>query len=497
MLWSHRGNPAVLAFALLAAPASQAAAQELLSNPFASAEALRLQRSAAPKATLRLRYEVIGAANVNAEKAPGELVIEVAADWAGVRASGRQALYDFRLSRVLDLSEGTFVSRNLIGDVAFRIYERQNRTFLSGALGAAGLGDKISACDSDTELGLAIPGSKETSSVSVKRSDMAVALECNGREVGAFVPGRGAAAPATLWPVLAHVMTLHPALRAELVKDGRVPKYVKATPMMADVRKEFSWRLISTEKVSVSYPLAAELKNGTAALIDKSVAPGLGGLAAAAVAGREGKGPPTLAAWEAEVSRVAKTDGPAAAVFAAWPALNMFPQLAQSCRSTPLSAICASMGGLAATAQTDAAARALLQIIRAEQTRRPADAVAAMLAARSSPLADHPALAASFALALQGGGQSIAQQAKAAGLPSDAKPLHVRALQAYPYNPAYWTDFGDYFARRYDFPTAYVLYDVALSLPMPDAQRGNPVLAAKRQFAARIQGDFPAFFLPE
>jgi hypothetical protein len=45
--------------------------------------------------------------------------------------------------------------------------------------------------------------------------------------------------------------------------------------------------------------------------------------------------------------------------------------------------------------------------------------------------------------------------------------------------------------------TAYVLYDVALSVPMPDAQRGNAALAGKRSFAARIGRDFPAFFLPK
>jgi hypothetical protein len=358
-----------------------------------------------------------------------------------------------------------------------------------------GLGDRISACDSDTELGLAIAGAKDTASVAIKRSDTEVALECNGGVIGAFRPGSGDAAPAVLWPVLAHVMTLHPALRAELVKDGRVPKLIKAAFAVAGARKETAWRLVSAEAVSVAYPLAAGLKNGTAAWIDKAVAPGLGDLAAAAVAGRAGKGPPTLAEWEAEVGRVAKTKGAAAAVLAAWPALNMFPQVGQLCPSTPGSAVCGAIRGLPATAQTDAAVRALLMVIRAEQARRPADAVVAMAAARSSPLGDHPALAAAFALALQGGGQSMAEQARAAGLPTDAKALHVRALEAYPYNPAYWTDLGDYFTRRYDLFTAYVLYDIALSLPMPDAQRGNSVLAAKRKLAARIQGDFPAFFL--
>jgi hypothetical protein len=173
----------------------------------------------------------------------------------------------------------------------------------------------------------------------------------------------------------------------------------------------------------------------------------------------------------------------------------MFPQVAQSCQSGARSAICDSLRNLAQTAASDAAVRAFFAVAKAEQMGRPADAVVAMADARTSPHADHPALAASFALVLHGGGAALQKQAQAAGVPSDAKALHVRALQAYPYNPAYWTDLGDYFARGYDLWTAYTLYDVAFSLPMPDAQRGNIALSGKRSLAARIRGDFPAFFL--
>jgi hypothetical protein len=50
-------------------------------------------------------------------------------------------------------------------------------------------------------------------------------------------------------------------------------------------------------------------------------------------------------------------------------------------------------------------------------------------------------------------------------------------------------------SRRASSPTAYLLYEVALALPMPDAQKGSPVLAGKRSVAARICSDFPGFFL--
>jgi len=174
----------------------------------------------------------------------------------------------------------------------------------------------------------------------------------------------------------------------------------------------------------------------------------------------------------------------------------MFPvQLPQSCQSGAKSAICDNLRNLAATAAKDATVQALLDITKAEQMRRPADAIAAMVAARATPHGDNPVLGASFALALQSGGAEMRTQAEAARVPIDPKALQVRALQAYPYNPAYWTDLGDHFARSYDVMTAYALYDVAFSLPMPDAQRGNPALSGRRGRAERLRRDFPAFFL--
>jgi hypothetical protein len=252
---------------------------------------------------------------------------------------------------------------------------------------------------------------------------------------------------------------------------------------------------VSAEPIAAPYPLAETLANATAAWINQAVAPGLGDLAAEAVAGRAQGGPPTLGRWEAQVARVAKEKGAAAAVFAMWPAFNMFPQIVQGCPSGVKSAICDSLRGLRTTAEADAAVRALLQVAAAEQMRKPAEAIPSMVAARSSPLAEHPALLASFALALQSGGGKMQQQAEKAGLPRDAKALHVLAIKAYSYNPAYWADLGDDFVRRHDLWVAYALYDVALSLPMPDAQRANAALAGKRSFAARFRNDFPAFFL--
>jgi hypothetical protein len=393
---------------------------------------------------------------------------------------------------------GTFVSHSLMSNVTFRVYERQNRAALTHALRGAGVTDQMDACDAETELGVVIPGSKDRGVVEVKQSGATATLECNGRVAGIVEAGSGDNAPAALWPVLVRETTMHPALQPWMSYPGPPPRRMEAFFKIGSDRKAPSWHLISAEHpLFLPYPLTANLINDTANSINKLAAAGLGDTAANSVAGRALGGAPTLATWDAEVGRVAKEKGAAAATFAMWPALNMFPQLPQSCQAGAQSAMCDAIRNLRTTVAADAAVRALLDVVSAEQMRKPAEAVAAMVAARSSPHADHPVLGAAFALALHSGGDGMRKQAQAAGVPSEARALQVRVIQAYPYNPAYWTDLGDDFARGYDLATAYALYDVAFSLPMPDAQRGNAVLASKRNLAARLRSDFPAFFLPK
>jgi hypothetical protein len=397
----------LLTLALVVLGGSQLRAEELFGNPFASVEELRkLQRDPTsgaplrPGGQLRVRYQVSGDG-----QQPGELVIDVASDWGLVQRGDRRTFYDFLLGRIFDLrDDGTFVSRNMLSSVAFRVFERQNRAALTHVLRGAGAADAMDACDAETELGVAIPMSKERGVVAIKQSGATTTLECDGRVVGSLEEGLGDRAPAALWPVLARETTMHPALQARLSTGGPAPRRLEAFFKIASDRKALSWRLVSAERslIMMPNPLAGNLINTTAASINEAVAPGLGDVAAEAIAGRALGGPPTLASWDTEVARVAKEKGAAAAVLAMWPALNMFPvPLPQSCQSGAKSAICDNLRNLAATAAKDAAVQALLDITKAEQMRRPADAIAAMVAARASPHSDHPVLGASFALALQ------------------------------------------------------------------------------------------------
>ena len=88
------------------------------------------------------------------------------------------------------------------------------------------------------------------------------------------------------------------------------------------------------------------------------------------------------------------------------------------------------------------------------------------------------------------------KQVSEAGLPTDASLLQARALEALPYNPAFWTDIGDRIGAQYEWPDAFLLYDVAYSLPMPEALAGNRALESKRVAIERIRRDFPDSGLP-
>jgi len=192
------------------------------------------------------------------------------------------------------------------------VFERQNRAALTHVLRGAGAADAMDACDAETELGVAIPMGATTT------------LECDGRVVGSLEEGLGDRAPAALWPVLARETTMHPALQARISAGGPAPKRLEAFFKIASDRKALSWRLISAERSlsMIPNPLAGNLINATAASINEAVAPGLGDVAAEAVAGRALGGPPTLASWDTEVARVAKEKGAAAAVLAMWPVLK-------------------------------------------------------------------------------------------------------------------------------------------------------------------------------
>jgi hypothetical protein len=261
--------------------------------------------------------------------------------------------------------------------------------------------------------------------------------------------------------------------------------------MAPEAEQHRSWRLISVAAVATPYPLADTLRNATGEVLDREFAPGIGQVAADAVAGRAQGGAPTAQSWGDHLNDIARREGNAAAAMLVLPTYNMFPELEGTCGQSNAHPVCPLNRDIRAIARDDPAPLALLEVAMAEQERDPAAAIAAMQRAQGSPHRSHPALGASFALALIRFDEAALAQARAANLPTDADMLQADALRALPYNPAYWTDVGDRFGGAYDWFTAFIFYDVAFSLPMPSAVSSHRVLVSKRQVMERIRRDFP------
>lgn len=488
MAW--RVLAAILSVAFTPFPAL---AQPVFDNPLAEPAYYLSARGAAPDAHFRARYEVTESKG-GAAPATREIVIDVAADWSLTRDGPSLVLHDFKLNRAFTLEEGDrFTTSNPLGVLTFRVMERQNRTFLQQALNRMGAQlDVFDGCDAESETGVVIPGSADLGVVSWRERRGIATFRCNGRDMGGFTPGDGAAPPPAFWPTLDSVMITHPALHQRMRETGRAPAQIhiayRAAPGGPTQR---AWRLVAIETIAMPYPLNAQARNDTAAQLDQ-YAPGLGQTALDAVNGRAHGVSPTLENWDAHLRAIARNQGEAAAAMLLLPTLNMFPHL--KCNGAH-QALFACQLLMRLRTLPDPAPGAVIEIAMAEQSRNSAGAVAAMARAQTSPLRDHPALGAAFALAVLQFDDATRARAIEANLPVDVAALQTRALLALPYNPGYWTDFGDRLGADYEWPNAFLFYDIAFGLPLPEAARG-PSLSSKRDNIARIQRDFPQAALP-
>jgi hypothetical protein len=472
-----------------------AASAQLFNNPFADAAGYRQMRGAEPaNANYRLRYEVTRA-EPNRPAEVSTVVIDVAPDWSLTRDGDQAVLRDFRLNRLFLLQGDSFVSINGLADLVFRVMERQNRTYLQRITSAAGV-NTSDTCDADTELGLALPSAETASATELVANGRATELRCGDRVAARFIPSDLAAPPAAFWPTMFAAMTTHPTLHRRIRETGRPPEQLESVfRLTPEAERRRSWRLIAVETIAAPYPITAEMRNGTAAALDNAFVSGTGQIAADAVEGRAQGGAPTLQTWGQHLRDVSAREGEATAAMLILPTYNMFPALEGSCRgSTQDHPVCLLNRNLRTISANDPAPMALLEIGMAEQANDGARAIAAMQRAQASPNRNHPALGASFALAVLRFDQATLAQARAANLPTDVNALQFAALSALPYNPAYWTDVGDRFGARYDWVTGMMFYDVAFSLPMPSAQ--HRVLNSKREVMQRMRNDFPDAALP-
>lgn len=474
--------------------ANTAHAQSL--GPFADPAAIVQARGGAPHAIMEVRY---AAALSGRPDAPSsfDLILDVAPDWVLVRNGDQLFLYDFRLDRLFVLNEAnhSYVSYSSVAPIAFQVMERQNRAMLAQVLRRAGGGAAANLaddCDAESELNIAFPtGGGRTS---VRTNGGTTELRCNNRVMGSFSAGH-VAPPASFWPALARAITMHPALYDAIHASRQIPATIVTNYRTGGAQQpvQFEYRLSSAAAADIPYPLT-DMTNANAMAMDTVLGPGVGAVANDAIAGRAGSGPPTFASWGAHLAQVRASDGPAAEAMLVGVSYNLFPTATALCATEPQNRICGAMSELRTTINSDPAVHAMYAIAAAEQQNRIADVIPAMTSARTSPLAQHPVLGESYALALLKFNDAQLAQAHDAGLPTDPKPLMAAALRAYPYNSAYWTDVAAWRAANYEWMEAMLFYDVANALPYPEAQQNRTVQSAN-QFFDRLHSDFPRFWL--
>lgn len=469
----------LLGLCVLATWPALAMAQPVFDNPVANAAHYLAGRGAPQPASLRFRYRETRTEQPGASRT-ADLTIEVAPDWALVHHDQVVQLYDFRLNRHFSMKGETFTTGNGAAEVVFRVMERQNRSLVQQIVNAAR--SDLTACEIDNEFGLRLqPGPAPPTFHN--RGERTV-VRCGDREVAAYELSSGPQPLAAFWPVMFSRMTSNPETHQRIRATGRAPAVLEVS---FGLERRAAWTLLDVERVSIAYPLQASMQNTTADRFDELLGAGGAKVVRDAVAGPA----PTVQAWDRHVQTIVQNEGVAAAAMLLLPSENMFPGLLSQCSRGGAHALCPVLGAL--RSMPDPAPMALFEIATAEQAGNKNAAIAAMKRAQASPLRDHPALGASFALALLKFGKADRERAAAEGLPTDERALQAKAAMALPYNAAYWTDIGDRYGMAYDWWTATLFYDLASAVQTTEI---GP-MQEKRRVITQIQNDFPDARLPQ
>jgi len=496
-LSSHRHGlvPLLFVFMLVAlASVGLADTPELFANPFQTADAYRTERTTVPDATYRLNYEIRGK-DLTGRNFSEMAIFTLAADWALLEEGDRSRLFDFKLMRVfqIDTVKKTFRSDNLNALVLFKVGEREHRALIEAGIRASGLTERFAgSCDAETELGIAFPESNSVVQVTLSAGGDMISATCNGRRSGVIKLNSENLAPATLWPMLALNLPVHPKLLAAARELGRTPAQIDSTFRQVN-RDEFrTWKLVSEEQIRAPYPLDGSLNNATNNRIN-GVSAKIMEIAEAAINGAAGSGPPDAVSWELFLKKLVVTDPPAA-VLTLTPTFDMFPESLSKCTSDPYGTFCEiRLSAYTLTKSTPALRKALLALsFQSTDTNAVTAILDAMMATRDTPYAQHPALIGIYAVKLIEFGGPLIDAAAEVGLDHDPIALLSKVLTVYPYDPVYWHELARHSLMQWDYSTAFLYIDTVMTLPIQEA---HPLLIETRQRLLQMYNDFPSFYL--
>jgi hypothetical protein len=472
----------------------------LFMSPFLSAVELMKLRGSSPSAAHRLTVRMMIDVGEYHEISNG--MLDVAGDWAlWWPTGGGRTLFDFKLGRQFhfDNAGQGYTASSLLTGPAFFYWERLNRKAMNAGLEAAGIPDLAQDCDTDTELGIGVVGGSRPIGPAVKifadDSGDVIAAQCGERRIGMIRLSRTPIPSPVLWATIARQIHMHPRLLERARAVGRLPATIETDHQFPGNKYHAQWMLTGIDAATVPYPLESEQGEATFRDLSTKLHPSIISLASEAVKGSYGGGPPDIASWTAKVKKIAEKDK-AAAVMEAMQVTMMFPGHLEGCKKARADWLCRFMDTSRDLWRTEPALVALNTILSADprDPRRFEKVMKAMVKASASPLGKHAALQAAFAIAMQSADPPTWAEAEKAGLAVSQFEALQQAIEDYPYNPLYWLDLSQAFLfGEWDFVTGMFLTDVAMSLPMPEATKGNQI-AEVRIFFSSLPAKFPSLY---
>lgn len=469
-----RGLNFALGVLFVLASISLAHAAPVIAGPHASAAQIRAARGAGATPVRRLIF-----VDRREGKAPSEVKLDLAGDYIRITDAARDVVLDFKLRRQLTLSAGqrSFVNASMFADLAFRVYEFQNRRMLGNVMSGAGVSSDKSPMTLpviQAQLGLTVPGVAATPVETATDGDGTIHFRFDGKEAARvrFSDKRLSADEQKAFArFIRRGVILHPGIGDALAADGRVPAELWFLEYEGFDAKPRTLALTSDATARLDYPLSADfmptsIPFGAPHEGLKDLFP----LMQSAVAGRAGNGPRTVESYRAAIEAAHQKKEHLQVVMLYMESLLQHGQKTKvMCPGDP---ICAMV--------SEANQDSQVMILMKGLSYGGRDAPKGLPLLRSI---DRKGLSNAYLLDVW--------MANDSGNSPEAAQLFSNGIRGNPYVAPFYKDFGDYWYRSYATPYAWFFYDFARNLP--DANKVE-MLAPLDKIETKLAADFPQFF---
>lgn len=394
------------------------------------------------------------------------MTVVIADDFLDVTRGARRTVYDFKLRRVieLDLNARRFSSTSLYAGIAFRVFERRNRTALGTALRGATLPEGMKPFWVESQLGVIDPAQPRPAIQNQRAADGSLTFRFEGADVVRFVPSAEAVPDAErvrFARALRYLTQIHPTILDQILAANIVPATLTYVGVATTAKSSVTLILKSVDRLSVEFPLAADFTSETLRNEPNdalgSALNGIVPLMLQAVAGQYGAGARSVEASHAMIGDALGSGATFQAVLLSFELMLQHGQQAVTCANAPAAPRCYSLREVADVARGDPRAQAYLQALQIESQDQNRAIELRQGIARSGLTQ-----AAALDIMLANG---LSQSQKH----SEALPLFLSAIRANPYVASFYKDLGDHFLRDYRTDLAWICFDLGRMLPGADA----------------------------